>query len=90
MDAPDFVGRFWRLRKGQCHGDFVAQVRAECALKVRVAEHALAPRRRMLGTMEKLGEGGFGGVYKAACREANDVFAIKKPKTVSERPTKLS
>ena len=87
LDAPDFVGRFWQLQKGQCHRDFVAKVRTECALKVRVAEHALAPRRRMLGPQDKLGEGGFGGVYKAVCREANTVFAIKKPKTVSGRAT---
>ena len=85
LDAPNFVGRFWQLQKGQCHRDFVAKVRAECALKVRVAEHSLASRRRMLGPLEKLGEGGFGGVYKAACREAHAEFAIKKPKTVSGR-----
>lgn len=91
LDAPNFVGRFWQLQKGQCHRDFVAKVRTECALKMRVAEHALAPRRRMLGPLEKLGEGGFGGVYKATCREANAVFAIKKPKTVrvGERPTAM-
>lgn len=67
----------------QCQNHLLAAMRKRFAASYDAAKNALVPGNEILQVEGELGRGGFGGVYKAFCTTTREMWAIKKPVTVS-------